>query len=81
MEDIKFDHASAAKCLSSYEQKHSYFKHALKWVNIIKTDQFWKAVRRENVASCFHMGAGEGAGCDGWTSSAELQHAIHLVCR
>lgn len=54
--DIKFDHASVAKCLSSFEQKRSYFKHALKWVNIIKTDQFQKAIPRENLASWFYTG-------------------------
>lgn len=37
MDDIKLGHASVASCTSSLEQKHIYyFKHALKWTNIIK---------------------------------------------
>lgn len=79
MEGIKFVHASVAKCLSSCEEKPSYFKLALKWVNIIKTDQFRKAIPRENVASWIYMGTDEGH--EGWLLSAKLQHPFHLVCK
>lgn len=65
MDDIKFDHASVAKCLSSREQKQGYFKHALKCVNIIKTNQLQKAIPREYVASWFYKGTEEGAGYEG----------------